>query len=232
MRNKMNKLDRMKALIAALVAIVATFLLAAPARAHVEINRTSVPAGKPVKVDFEIGHGCDGAATTGLVVQVPAGVEAKALPTAGWKPATRGATISWKGGPLADHDHQAFPFRATFYGEKGDEIALRAIQNCEGGASTAWIQPSSGGAEPEHPAPVVTLTSSAEEPAVAEQEAADKVAEEDAAATGEPTASAATDDSSDSDDDGDTRTVLLLVVAGLAIGTIAALIARARAQRK
>ena len=50
------------------------------------------------------------------------------------------------------------------------------------------------------------------------------------AATGEPTASAADADDSTSDDDdgGSGKTLLLIIVAGLAIGTVAGLVVRAR----
>lgn len=218
-----------------LAALIAVPVLSGTAKAHVEITTQQAPAGKPVKLELEIGHGCDGAATTSLVVQVPPQASgAKALPTDGWQASTSGSTLTWKGGPLADHDVQTYPFRATLSGQKGDQVAFKSIQRCEGGASTAWIQSTAGGAEPEYPAPAVTLTSTAAAPQAndpADQQAADdQVAEEDAAATGEPTATDATSaESSSSDDDGgDGKSLLLIVIAGLGIGTVAGIVVRAR----
>jgi uncharacterized protein YcnI len=207
---------------------------AGAALAHVEITTSSAPAGKKVDLNLEIGHGCDGASTTGLVVQVPAqATKATALPTDGWKAKSTATTLTWTGGPLPDHDVQLYPFSVVLNGKKGETAMFKAIQKCEGGAETAWIQPTSGGEEPEYPAPSITLASTAVapvEPAPDDQQAAaDQVAEAGAAATGEPTATEANaEDTSGSDDGGDSKTVILLVIAGLAIGTVAGLVLRSR----
>lgn len=150
-----------------LLVLLVTPALPGVAGAHVEISPTSAPAGKTVKLNFEVGHGCDGQATTGLDIKLPAGVEgatAKSIP--GWKAANPEGGLRWTGGPLPDHDLQEFPFTAKFFGDKGSEVAFKLIQNCENGASTAWIQQTpASGVEPETPAPMVTLTSSVDMPA-------------------------------------------------------------------
>ncbi|MCB0829466.1 MAG: YcnI family protein [Solirubrobacterales bacterium] len=202
----------------------------AMAGAHVEMSPSEAPAGKPVNLSFEIPHGCDGAATTSIVVQIPKGAQdVTATAIEGWKAKTTPDTLTWTGGPLPDHQTEDFPFRATLYGKKGDVVMFKTIQKCQGGAETAWIQAEQGGVEPEHPAPAVTLTSTAAVPAADMQAADDQAANEGAAETGEPTASAANVDDSKSDDDGgDGKTLILIIIAGLAIGTVAGIVVRAR----
>ncbi len=210
--------------------LLAALALPGAAGAHVELSPSKAPAGKPVNLAFEIGHGCDGAATTSLVVQVPSGAtDLSAKSVDGWRVKTNPSRLIWTGGPLADHDHQSFPFKATLHGKKGDRVLFKAIQGCEGGAETAWISVGGGSSETDNPAPALTLTSTAAEPAAESQADADPVAEQDAVATGDPTATGETDD--ESDDGGDGKSLLLLIVAGLAIGTIAGIIMRARRGR-
>ena len=212
------------------LALLLGLALPASASAHVEMTPSEAAAGKQVNLSFEIPHGCDGAATTSLVVQIPKGAEnVKASPIKGWKAVTTPATLTWTGGPLPDDQTLAVPFKATLYGKKGETLMFKVIQKCEGGASTAWIQAEQGGVEPEHPAPAVTLTSTAVAPVTDTQAQDDQVAEEDAAATGEPTATAANSEDSSSDDGGgDGKTILLIVIAGLAIGTVAGIVVRGR----
>lgn len=215
--------------------LVALACMAFPALAgaHVEMSPGQAPADKKVNLALEIGHGCDGAATNRLVVQIPAqATDAEAKPIKGWKANTTATSLTWAGGPLPDHDELSFPFTATLSGKKGQVVNFKAIQKCEGGAETAWIESTKGGVEPEHPAPALTLTSTAAAPADEEQAEADQIAEEDAAATGEPTATAGDPDDSSSDDGGsDGKTILLIVVAGLAIGTVTGIIVRGRRKR-
>ncbi len=226
-------MNRVRNLLVILAALLAVPVFAGTATAHVEMTPSKAPAGKPVDLQFQIGHGCEGKPTIALVVELPKEAsEVKPATIDGWKSTVNAKTITWSGGSLPDHHEQAFPFRATLSGKKGDRVMFKAVQDC-GSVSTAWIQPASGGTEPEHPAPAVTLSSSAAAP-VAESEAGkDQVAEEDAAITGDPTATAAdSGDDSAGDDGGSGKSLLLIIVAGLAIGTIAGLVVRARRERR
>ena len=213
--------------------MLVAFLSPAGAMAHVEMTPSEAAAGKPVDLSFEIPHGCDGAATTSLVVQIPDdATDVTARPIKGWKAKTTPGTLTWTGGPLPDDETLAVPFTATIYGKKEDSVMFKVIQKCEGGASTAWIQAEAGGMEPEYPAPAVTLTSTAAEPTAAAQQSADQVADEGAASTGEPTATAADPaDESTGDEGSDGKTLLLIVIAGLAIGTVAGIVVRGRRSR-
>ena len=56
-----------------------------PAFSHVALEAKSASAGSVYKAVFQVGHGCDGSATTGISVQIPAGFQgAKPYPKAGW----------------------------------------------------------------------------------------------------------------------------------------------------
>lgn len=221
---------RVRNAVAVLAVLFAFPVMAGTANAHVEISPAKALAGKPVKLAFRIGHGCDGAATTSLVVQIPQSVkDVSPGSIKGWKARVGPQRLTWTGGPLSDHDEQEYPFRATFYGKKGDTVMFKSIQKCEGGAETAWIAPTGGASEADNPAPTVTLTSAAAVPAPEAQAEDDQVANEDAASTGEPTATAADSEDSSSDaDGGSAKSLLLIIVAGLAIGTIAGIIVRGR----
>lgn len=156
----------MKRALIFLAALLATLALPGVAGAHVEVTPSTAPAGKEVSLALEVGHGCDGAATTSLEVLLPKGTDSAApQPVPGWKESTPAGKLKWVGGPLPDHEVKEFPFVAEFFGKKGDEQVFKILQGCEGGASTAWIQRApAGGAEPENPASVLTLTSTAMPP--------------------------------------------------------------------
>ena len=63
--------------------------------AHIVLTEPQAVAGSYYKATLRVGHGCNGAATHGLVVQVPAGFEgAKPQPKVGWSITTRKAQLS------------------------------------------------------------------------------------------------------------------------------------------
>lgn len=208
-----------------------TLLLALPALlpggagAHVEIAPTKAPAAKPVELAFVVGHGCDGAATNRLIAQMPEGVvAARPLSTEGWKARSAGGRLVWSGGPLGDHDHGEFPFKATLAGKKGDRLAFKVIQRCEGGAETAWIQVGGDGGhghdELEAPAPILRLTSTGDPLAAADDSghagAEGATGEEGPAATAETDAASAEQDEDDGGGGSPLRVFgLVLIVAAL-----------------
>jgi len=70
------------------------FLLSAAflplAQAHIVLSVPKPTAGSHHKATLRVGHGCNGSATTGLAVQVPAGFQgAKPQPKTGWAITTR-----------------------------------------------------------------------------------------------------------------------------------------------
>lgn len=162
--------------------------VAVPASAHVEIIDGSavVGGGYGTQITLRVPHGCDGAATTGLAVQIPAGVvdvKPKLMP--GWSidiastPAAAASmapgasltdeqhdamtapvvsSITWSGGTLPDPEYADFQLMAVFPETPGT-IAFPTIQSC-GDTQVAWIEIPTAGEDPEsleHPAPTVTV---------------------------------------------------------------------------
>lgn len=76
--------------------------LAAPAAAHVTLDRAELPADSSLRVALRVTHGCGGAATTGLRVTIPPELRgARPMPHAGFSLAIGGAPA----GPAAAGDH-------------------------------------------------------------------------------------------------------------------------------
>ncbi|MCW2825987.1 MAG: nuclear export factor [Aeromicrobium sp.] len=160
-------------LTAALVAV------AAPASAHVGVSTTDAAQGGYGKAVFRVPNESDQAATTKVVVTLPAD-QPFAFATAGAKPGwtvkVRKATldkptkvgdfdlteavrtITWTadgaGIPVGQFDEFALsggPFPSA------DDITFTAEQTYDDGTTVAWDQPQTGDEEPEHPAPVLAL---------------------------------------------------------------------------
>lgn len=161
----------------AMTAILA-FTLGSTAVAHVGTEPSEVPVGSSSTIEFRIGHGCDGSATTSVSLQIPAGVASvRPFPKPGWdldiesgvlpepiatdgEPITEGVTVvTWSGGLLEDAHTDVFAIRATVYGAADDMVWFPLVQTCESGEH-AWIEIPEVGQddhELDSPAPVVTL---------------------------------------------------------------------------
>lgn len=165
---------------ALLTAAVATLAVALPASAHITIPEGSVPSGGSAVIHLRVPHGCDGAPTDTIEVQLPDGVvsgQPEYIP--GWTVETemvesepyersgetlteRVGVIRWSGGSLPDLAYLDFGVRATFLADEGAVVAFPVIQRC-GDAEEAWIEPTvEGQEEPELPAPTVTVTAAVE----------------------------------------------------------------------
>lgn len=79
-----------------LFSVGAAACFAAPlARAHIVLAEPQAVAGSYYKAALRVGHGCNGSATTGLTVSVPAGFQgAKPQPKAGWTVTARKAKLA------------------------------------------------------------------------------------------------------------------------------------------
>ena len=79
-----------------LIALLAMNALASSAFAHIVLEQKAAPAASTHKAVFQVGHGCQGAATTAVRVQVPAGFKgAKPMPKAGWVLSLDADAITW-----------------------------------------------------------------------------------------------------------------------------------------
>ena len=157
----------------ALAAAVAT-----GAQAHVGLIDKAAPAGSSYRAAFKVGHGCEGAPTTGLRVSLPAGLRgAKPMPKPGWTltlqraplatPYTsHGKTVtddvvevSWTAGPgqaLPDAFYDEFVLQGQLTEQPGP-LWFKVLQSCEGG-QIDWAEiPASGTATQGLKAPAVLL---------------------------------------------------------------------------
>lgn len=158
--------------------------VALPASAHTTIiDGDHVPGGGyGTQITFRVPHGCAGAPTDTLEVQIPEGVTSVHPKwTAGWtieteprvaapaseaseaSPAAETSTevglVRWSGASLPDDQYMDFQIRAVFPETPGAVIYFPAVQHC-GDVQEAWIQiPAEGQSadDLEFPAPSVTI---------------------------------------------------------------------------
>jgi len=114
-----------------------------------------------------------GAATTALTVSLPNVASASTETLPGWtakldRDAASGTvrSVTWTAAPNAGIAADQFAlFRISVQLPDTDTVSFPATQTYSDGAVVRWDQPSTpGGAEPEHPAPTLTLTATAEGP--------------------------------------------------------------------
>lgn len=226
------------------VAAVIVLGSATAASAHVSATATSTAADSYTTATFSVPHGCDGSPTTKIEFQVPESViEVTPTVNPNWKitKATEPYTDPSASASASDEDHaetaaervtsvtytaktplpadERDTFALSFSlpdGKAGDLVEFPAIQTCEKG-SVEWNQEQQAGeAEPEHPAPSITLT------------AAEPTDDDGDPIAATPTAEAAsTTASSDPDLIG-----RFLGLGGLVLGAVALVVAVAGTRRR
>jgi uncharacterized protein YcnI len=163
-------------LAAGLVAVAA-----GPAAAHVTIDPESAPKGSVTKFNFQVPNEKDNAATVGLAVTFPADhpiasvsvqqkagwtftIEKQALPKPvkgpfGGEVTEAVSKITWTGGEIQPGAFDLFTVRAGSLPKNVNQLEFQAAQTYSDGEVVQWNEPTvKGGAEPEHPAPVLKLT--------------------------------------------------------------------------
>jgi len=158
------------------LAALGTALISVPALAHVTVDQSTLPADSYVRIAIRVPHGCEGAATIGIRLQVPPELRgAKAMPLAGWTLTSRvegGVTVqgehgtahvprelSWQGGILPDDQYQEFAILIRTPAEPGATLYFPVVQDCEGGKVSRWIErPSAPGERLRYPAYSVRVT--------------------------------------------------------------------------
>lgn len=165
------------------VGFAATAVIAwqSTAFAHVTLATGEVRANTYYKAVFQVPHGCDGAATQSIRIQIPEGViGVKPMPKAGWTlSVTRGAyaksyqshgkvvtegpkEVAWSGGALSDDNYDEFVF-ASFVTDfpAGQVVTFPTVQQCAKG-EVRWDQIASAGENPHNlksPAPTLKIVS-------------------------------------------------------------------------
>jgi uncharacterized protein YcnI len=213
------------------LAAAAIGLAATPALAHVTVGSTDAEQGGFGQITFRVPSESETASTTRLVVQLPddqpfASVSVRPIP--GW---THKETTKKLSTPLKDDDGNEIteavstiewtastPDAAIKPGEYGEfsisagplpkvaTVTFKAIQTYSDKSTVAWIEEATNGAEPEHPAPTLTLLPAAASPPPP------------APAASAPGAPAAAD--ADSGSNGTATTALVLGILGLLAGLV------------
>jgi uncharacterized protein YcnI len=165
--------------------VAAAMLIAGPAFAHITLLTRTATVGASYMAVLRVPHGCEGAATTAVRVQIPTGVyNVKPQPKAGWKleistgkypmpfthrgnPLTDGVTqVSWTGGNLLDAYYDEFVLSTSLADSLVPNTTLYfpVVQECEGGKVDRWIEiPVAGRSADDYktPAPGVALVARA-----------------------------------------------------------------------
>lgn len=158
-----------------------TLLLAVPAAAHVTVNPGTATQGGYATVTFRVPNEQDQASTTKLEVNLPADApvaSVKVRPVPGWTARAETAKLAT---PITAHGRQiteavskitwtADPDSAIKPGEfqqfdvslgplpQVKQMIFKALQTYSDGNVVRWIDEPQAGTEPDHPAPVLTLT--------------------------------------------------------------------------
>jgi len=163
------------------LACAALGAMAVPALAHVSLEKGEAPVGSTYKAVFRVPHGCEGAPTNVVRVQIPEGVIAvKPMPKAGWTlekvkgkyattydyygtPTSEGVKeIVWSGGNLGDDEYDEFVLRGYLTPDLkvGEMLYFPVVQECPEGKVERWIEiPATGQSSDdlELPSPSVKL---------------------------------------------------------------------------
>jgi uncharacterized protein YcnI len=166
-----------RGLVASAVATL-VLLIAVPASAHVTIQPPTATQGGFATEAFQVPNERSDANTVKVEVEFPADhpiAFVSVEPVPGWTIDVEKATlakpiksddgdvteavskITWSGGQILPGNFQRFP---VSMGPLPDAASLqfKAAQTYSNGEVVRWIEPRTGGAEPEHPAPTLTLT--------------------------------------------------------------------------
>jgi len=160
---------------------LAVTALAAPAFAHVSLEKSEAPVGSTYKAVFRVPHGCEGTPTNVVRVKIPEGVIAiKPMPKPGWTlekvkgpyektydyygtPMSEGVKeIVWSGGNLGDDEYDEFILRGFLTPDLkvGETLYFPVVQECPEGKAERWIEiPAAGQSSDdlELPAPGIKL---------------------------------------------------------------------------
>ncbi|MGW0964816.1 DUF1775 domain-containing protein [Streptomyces sp. NPDC002516] len=152
------------------VALVTAALLlgtAAPAWAHVHVDADHevAPGARNVEMTFHVPNEKASARTVGVRIEAPEGVRGmRAERVAGWTVEPAGAgdgarTVGWSGGAIGGEDGAEFVVHIDRLPTGVSELAFVASQRYDDGEVVTWDQRTvAGRPEPEHPAPVLSLT--------------------------------------------------------------------------
>lgn len=113
---------------------------------HIVLETRAAPAGSIYKAVLQVGHGCQGAPTTAIAVQIPSGFDGvKPYPKAGWVITMQANTlITWTAASKEAALQNAYFDEFTLRGKLPDAsgpLWFKVLQTCSseaGGASNNW----------------------------------------------------------------------------------------------
>lgn len=218
-----------KILVAA--AALAIGAVATPASAHVTVNPREATKGSFAKLAFRVPNERPDSGTTKLEVSFPVDHPFQNInvrPTPGWTYKMERQTlatpitaehegeedvteyvskITWEGGTIGPGEFQEFEISSGPLPEDADQLVFKAVQTYASGEIVRWIEEAtSGGEEPEHPAPVLKLVAGEDDHAAAADTTETAAEQEQAGAT-----------TNGDDGGGNGLAVFALVVAGVAL---------------
>ncbi|MGW3243212.1 YcnI family copper-binding membrane protein [Streptomyces sp. NPDC001070] len=231
----MNTVMRRATALAALTgaALLAT---AVPAFAHVSVQPGTAAKGGYSTVAFKVPNEDDKATTIKVEVNLPADhpiASVSTQPVPGWTvqvaktklktplksddgDITEAVTkITWSGGQIKPGEFQQFPVSLGPLPDDAGQLVFKTLQTYDNKEVVRWIEEQQEGqAEPEHPAPVLTLSDEADDGHSHGASAADDKATAAASASEHDDSERAA-----SDDAGDT-TARVLGVVGIVVGVL------------
>ncbi|HZR53193.1 MAG TPA: YcnI family protein [Streptosporangiaceae bacterium] len=170
----------------AIVGVIATaglLLSAIPALAHITVTPGSVQAGSTAVLTFHVPNEESTADTVKVDVQIPTDhpiAQFLVKPVPGWSVSVKTVKLAkplvtddgqftqavseviWSGGQIAPGQFEDFSVSADPLPEGVSQLVFKAIQTYSNGDVVRWIDLSQPGKpEPDHPAPVLTLTAGA-----------------------------------------------------------------------
>lgn len=158
-----------KSLLAVIVFAIGLVVLPAVAGAHVEIAADgSLGADGTQKATLTVPNECEGSETTNIVLNLPVApplTTVDVAPQTGYTYAdTKNADGSVKdltiAGSITGSEEKKFDLTLASIPPGTSEIKMTALQNCADGSVIRWVEPTpAGGQEPEHPAPVLEISS-------------------------------------------------------------------------
>ena len=177
-RSYSRALSRAAAVVAATTAGLLLFTI--PALAHITVSPSTAQQGSTTVLTFHVPNEESNAYTDKVDIQIPTDhpiAQLLAQPVPGWTITVKTVTLAkplvtddgqftsavseviWSGGRIAPGQFQQFSLSADPLPQGISQLTFKAIQTYSNGDVVRWIdlqQP--GQAEPDHPAPVLTLT--------------------------------------------------------------------------
>jgi periplasmic copper chaperone A len=237
-RSRRRALSRAALVIAATTAGIV--LSAIPALAHITISPGSAPPGSAAVLTFHIPNEEASAYTTRVDMQIPTDHPIAQLlvkPVAGWTIGVRTITLAkplvtddgqftqavseviWSGGRIAPGQFQDFSLSADPLPQAVGQLTFKTIQTYSNGDVVRWIDVTAPGQpEPDHPAPLLTLTAGAA--AAGGTAGAGSTAGTAAASSGTAAGSASTASGAASTASGSDGTARAIAAGGVLIGLL------------